>query len=116
MRTDVHFIDVGVQNKIDAFIGDQLAKLERYFNRINSCDVFLKKDYYKNSTNHFAEIKLRIPGRILFATGKGKNFQEAVDLACSAMKKQLIKYKTSLKQHVEIEFDSDTSGITGYFY
>jgi putative sigma-54 modulation protein len=44
-----------------------------------------------------AEISLNVPGSDLFAKKQAKTFEEAVDLACEALRKQLIKKKEKVR-------------------
>ena len=43
-----------------------------------------------------AEVNLNIPGNDLFAKKQCKSFEEAVDLCCEALRKQLIKWKEKI--------------------
>jgi ribosome-associated translation inhibitor RaiA len=48
--------------------------------------------------NKLAEIKLSIPGSdYLFAEKQADSFEEAIDLAVEAIRKQLTKFKDKLK-------------------
>ena len=64
---------------------------------IIDAEVILRVDKADTSENKLAEIELGIPGDNLFAKKQSKSFEESVDLACEALRKQLLKRKEKLK-------------------
>ena len=48
--------------------------------------------------NKTVEIKLKVPGNQLFAKEQAKSFEEATDLATEALRTQLKKFKTRLRE------------------
>ena len=54
-------------------------------------------DRNEGNENKTVEIKLRIPGSKLFATEKAKSFEEATGLAAEALRNQLKKFKTKVR-------------------
>jgi putative sigma-54 modulation protein len=46
----------------------------------------------------FLEIKLAVPGAILFVKEKAKSFEEALDLALNALAEQIKRFKSKTNQ------------------
>ena len=47
---------------------------------------------------NFLEIKLAVPGAILFVKEKAKSFEEALDLALNALAEQIKRFKSKTNQ------------------
>lgn len=86
----VHFT---ADKKLVDFIHDKVKKLELMNNDIISSEVYLRLDKNDVKENKIAEVKISIPGHELFAKKQCKSFEEAADLAVSALKKQVEKKK-----------------------
>ncbi len=93
MDLQVSSLHFDADEKLVSFINGKVQKLEIFCDKIIAGQVFLRLDKSSNNENKIAEIKLTIPGRELFAKRKCKSFEEATDLACQALKKQVAKYK-----------------------
>lgn len=97
MDLNVHSVHFSADRKLVDFINGRVAKLEVFFDNIIAGEVFLKVDNTANSENKVAEIKLSLPGKELFAKKQCKSFEEAADLACEALRRQVRKHKTKRK-------------------
>ncbi len=93
-------MDIKIQSvKFDAdakllnFIENKINKLEQYYNNIIGAEVILRLDKSEASDNKVVDIKIFISGNDLFAKRQSKTFEEAVDSATEALKKQLVKVK-----------------------
>lgn len=86
----VHFI---ADRKLEIFIEDKLSKLTNRYDQIIGSDVTLRLEKSATRENKIAEIKLKIPGNDLFAKKQSKTFEEAIDLAIDALKRQISKRK-----------------------
>lgn len=98
MKLQVHSIHFTADQKLLAFIQQKLSKLDQFYDKIVSGEVFLKLDKGdKNKThNKLLEIKINVPGAVLFVKETGKSFEEAVDLALDILKNQLKKFKEKI--------------------
>ena len=93
--TTVHFT---ADQKLIDFVNKKVPKLDTYFEGIIGADVILKVVKPETANNKIAEIKLSIPGTdYLFAEKQADSFEEAIDLAIEAVRKQLTKFKDKLK-------------------
>lgn len=97
MDLNVHAVHFSADTKLVDFVNGRVAKLELFFDHIIAGEVYLKVDNTSTSKNKIAEIKLSIPGKELFAKKQCKSFEEAADLACEALRKQVRKHKTKTK-------------------
>jgi putative sigma-54 modulation protein len=93
MDLQVHSVHFDADRKLIDFINKKIGKLELYFDNIVNGEVFLRIGNPSEPENKVAEIKLSIPGKDLFAKKQCKSFEEATDLACEALRKQVTKYK-----------------------
>ncbi|MBK7130402.1 MAG: ribosome-associated translation inhibitor RaiA [Crocinitomicaceae bacterium] len=93
MDLQVHSLHFDADKKLIDFVNGRVTKLGTYFDKIISGEVILKLDKSDDSENKVAEIKLMIPGKELFAKKQCKSFEEATDLACEALRRQVDKHK-----------------------
>ncbi len=87
----VHFT---MKPELEAFIQKKVDKLSRLYDAIDHADVVLKLDA-KSDREHskVASIRLDIPGPDLFAEKESASFEESIDLAVDALKRQIEKLK-----------------------
>lgn len=93
MDLQVHSLHFDADKKLLDFVNTKVIKLETFFDNIISGEVILKLDKANDSENKVAEIKILIPGKELFAKKQCKSFEEATDLACEALRRQVRKHK-----------------------
>jgi len=94
MDLQVHSVHFDADRKLIDFINKKIGKLELYFDNIIAGEVFLRIANPSEPENKVAEIKLAIPGKELFAKKQCKSFEEATDLACEALRRQVQKIKS----------------------
>ncbi len=97
MDIKVNSIKFKIDGKLESFIREKVEKLNTHYDNILSSDVMLKVEN-NGIENKVAEVKLMIKGNDLYAKKQCKTFEEAVDTATEALRKQLIKHKTKLKK------------------
>lgn len=90
MINSVHF---KADQKLEDFITKKVEKLCEKYAEVISAEVNLKIDNGDNPENKIADIRLVLKGDDLFASKQSKSFEESVDTAIDALKKQLEKYK-----------------------
>lgn len=96
MKVQVHSIHFDADRKLINYIQKKLNKLETFYDRMVDGEVFLRLNN-EGIENKTVEIKLRVPGNKLFATEKARSFEEATGMAAEALRNQLKKFKTKLK-------------------
>lgn len=97
MKLQVHSIHFDADSKLIDFIQRKVTKLETFYDRMVDGEVFLRLNN-EGIENKTVEIKLKVPGDQLFATEKAKSFEAATDLATEALRNQLTKFKSKVKE------------------
>lgn len=97
MKLQVQSIHFDADVKLIDFIQRKVDKLETFYDRLVDGEVFLRLNN-EGIDNKTVEIKLNVPGQQLFAVEKAKSFEAAADLATEALRNQLKKFKTKVKQ------------------
>ena len=95
MRLQMQAIHFDADPKLLNFIQQKLDKLDTFYDRITSGEVFLKLDKSDNAKTQtkLLEVKLYVPGGTMFVREQGTTFEEATDLAIDTLKMQVKKFK-----------------------
>lgn len=93
MDFKVNAVHFSADQKLIDFVEEKVKKLEVFNNNIISGEVFLRLDNDESNENKIAEVRIHVKGGELFAKKQCKSFEEATDLAVSALKKQVAKHK-----------------------
>ena len=99
MKLNIQSIHFDADQKLLDIIQKKADKLDQYFDRIVSGDVFLRIEKSDKRENKLVEIKLSVPGNDLFAGKSAATFEEATDDAIDALRRQLKKLKERLQEH-----------------
>jgi ribosomal subunit interface protein len=98
MDVKVQSVHFKADQKLIDFCEKRINKLELFFEGIIGSELILKLEKDEDQENKVAEIKLSVPSNeYLFAKKQAKTFEEAVDSAVDALRKQLDKYKMKVK-------------------
>lgn len=97
MKLKIHSVHFDADSKLEEFITNKVSKLDQFYDKIISSEVFLKLDKSDSKENKIAEIKLFIPGNELFVKKQCKSFEEAADSAIDALRRQVKKHKEKLR-------------------
>jgi len=99
MNIQVKTVHFTADQKLTDFVNKKVSKLDTYFEGIIGVEVILKVDKPETANNKIAEIKLSIPGYdYLFAEKQADSFEESLDLAIDAIRRQLTKFKEKQKE------------------
>ena len=93
MKITVQSIHFTADKTLLEFIQRKADKLDTFHDSIISGEVYLKLENVDNEANKISEIKLQLPGNVLFAKEQCKTFEEATDLAIESLRKQIAKAK-----------------------
>ncbi|MBP8849258.1 MAG: ribosome-associated translation inhibitor RaiA [Breznakibacter sp.] len=93
MNTTIQSVHFTASEQLELFVNQKTGKLVQFFDGIISAEVILKLEKSETTDNKVSEISIKIPGETLFAKKQAKTFEEATDLACDALRKQLVKVK-----------------------
>ena len=97
MNTTINAVKFRTDTKLDSFINEKIAKLDRLIDNATKCEVTLKVDKPESDNNKIAEISLVLPGQTLFISKQADTFEQAVADGVDAMKVQIDKYKERYK-------------------
>lgn len=93
MNVNIQAVKFDADKKLIDFIESKMTKLDRFIERSTSAEVILKLDKDHENGNKVATIRIDVPGDNLVAESRSKTFEEAVDTAIDALKRQIEKYK-----------------------
>ncbi len=100
MKLQMQAIHFDADASLLAFIQQKLDKLDTFYDRITSGEVFLKLNGNETSKVHtkLLEVKLFVPGGTMFVREQGSTFEEATDLAVETLKIQVKKFKNKRRE------------------
>jgi len=100
MKVNVHAVNFTVDKKLVDFIQERLEKLEKYYDKLVSSDVFLKVEKTSEKENKIVELKIHVPGDDFMVKKQCKTFEEAVELAAESLERLLVKRKEKIRTHI----------------
>lgn len=100
MKVDVHAVNFNVDKKLVDFVQDRMVKLEKYYDKVVSSDVYLKVENTSDKENKIVEMKIIVPGDDFLVKKQCKTFEEAVELAAESIERLLVKRKEKIKSHI----------------
>lgn len=100
MKVDVHAVNFTVDRKLVDFIQERMDKLEKYYDRVVSADVFLKVERTSDKENKAVEIKINVPGDDFLVKKQCKTFEEAIELSAESLERLLVKRKEKIRAHI----------------
>ena len=87
-------------NFLNQIYSSKMDKLEKYYDKIVSSDVFLKVEKTSDKENKIVEVKLHVPGDDFVVKKQCKTFEEAVELSAESLERSLIKRKEKINAHI----------------
>ena len=100
MKVNVHAVNFTVDGKLVGFIQERVDKLEKYYDKVVSFDVFLKVEKTSEKENKIAEIIIHVPGDDFMVKKQCKTFEEAIEQSAESLERLLIKRKEKVKHHI----------------
>ncbi len=100
MKVDVHAVNFNVDGKLVDFIHERLNKLEKYYDKVVTADVYLKVEKTSEKENKIAELKIHVPGDDLLVKKQCKSFEEAIEQAAESLERLLVKRKEKIRTHI----------------
>jgi len=97
MKVNTQSVNFRADAKLIGFLQNRLDKLEVFYDKVISSDVYLKVENTSGKENKVVEIKLNIPRDKYMVKKQCKSFEEAVDSACNSLERKLIKRKQKLR-------------------
>lgn len=100
MKVNVHAVNFTVDGKLVDFIQERMNKLEKYYDKVVSSDIYLKVEKTSEKENKIVEIKINVPGDDFLVKKQCKTFEEAVELAGESLERLLVKRKEKIRTHI----------------
>lgn len=100
MKVNVHAVNFSVDGKLVDFAQERISKLEKYYDKIVSADVFFKVEKTSEKENKLVEIKINVPGDDFLVKKQCKTFEEAVELGAESLERVLVKRKEKIRDHI----------------
>ncbi len=93
MEIRIQSVKFDATEKLQSFINKKTEKLAKFHDGISAVEVTLRVIKPETAANKEASIKLIAPKAELFSSKTADSFEEAVDLCCEALQKQIEKAK-----------------------
>jgi putative sigma-54 modulation protein len=100
MKVNVHAVNFTVDKKLVDFVQERMDKLEKYYDRVVSSDIFMKVEKTSEKENKIVEIKMNVPGDDFLVKKQCKSFEEAVEQSAESLERLLVKRKEKLRTHI----------------
>ncbi len=97
MKVNIQSVGFNADVQLEEFVNTKVGKILKLDDDVTSVEIFLRAEKPSVVENKEVEIKFNIPGGDIFAQKQSKTFEEAVDLAVDALKRQVTKRKDKLR-------------------
>ena len=97
MNVQIQSVKFDADKKLIEFVENKMSKLERFADRATGAEVILKLDKDFEKGNKVATITLHMAGVYIEAEHRARAFEEAIDEAIDALKRQIEKFKEKVK-------------------
>ena len=104
MTVNTQSVNFNADGKLLDFVQKRLDKLDLFYDRIISSDVYLKVINTRSKENKFVEVKVHVPKDLFVVKKRCKSFEEAVDSACSSLERKLVKKKEKPRAFSSLKF------------
>ncbi|MBK6979020.1 MAG: ribosome-associated translation inhibitor RaiA [Cytophagaceae bacterium] len=100
MKVQVNAVKFSADNSLVDFIQKKLNKLDTFYDKIISSEVFLRLDKGEKLNTHkkLIEVKLNMPGSSIFVKEEGDTFEAATDLAMETLTRKVKQFKEKAKE------------------
>lgn len=95
MNTSINPVKFKTDEKLDKYINEKVAKLDRMIDNAIKCEVTLKLEKPETDNNKIVDMRLYVPGKDLFVTKQADTFEDAVSQCVDTLKVQIEKYKNA---------------------
>ena len=99
MKVNTQSVNFTADQKLVNFINKRLSKLDVFYDKIISSNVYLKVQKTSSKENKIVEVMVNVPGDDFIVKKQCKTFEEAVDNAASSLERVLLKRKQKLRTH-----------------
>lgn len=100
MKVNAQSVNFNADGKLLDFVQNRLDKLETFYDRVISADVYLKVENTSSKENKIVDIRLNVPRDKFVVKKQCKSFEEAVDSACNSLERKVKKMKELQREKV----------------
>jgi putative sigma-54 modulation protein len=100
MKVNVHAVNFNVDGKLVDFVQDRMDKLEKYYDKVVSADIYLKVEKTSDKENKIVEVKMNVPGDDFMVKKQCKTFEEGIELSAESLGRLLLKRKEKMSSHI----------------
>ncbi len=93
MKINIQTVHFSMNSNLQKYIEKRLSKLNLYYNRIVSIDLYLNLDNHNDQTNKSVELRVNIPGDDVVVGKKSESFEKSLDMAASSAERMLKRRK-----------------------
>lgn len=93
MKLRIQSINFDASSQLEAYVSKKVSKLEKFFDQLQTIDVYLKVIKPETAENKTTEIKIAVPDAEFFAAKTCDTFEEGVDLCVDALERQVRRHK-----------------------
>ncbi len=104
MKVNTQSVNFNADIKLIEFIQKRLDKLEVFYDKIISSDVYLKVENTSTKENKIVEIKVHVPKDTFVVKKQCKSFEEAIDSACNSLERKLVRKKQKPRVSPSLKF------------
>ena len=97
MKVNAQSVNFNADVKLINFVQNRLNKLELFYDKVISSDVYLKVENTSSKENKIVEIKVHVPKDKFIVKKQCRSFEEAVDAACGSLERRLVKRKEKMR-------------------
>ena len=91
MKVNIQSVKFDASKQLIEFVEKKMSRLERFEGNSTGVDVTLKLDKDDEKGNKLALVTLHVPGGDIVSEQRARTFEEAVDMALDAVKRQIEK-------------------------
>ncbi len=97
MKVNAQSVNFNADGELISFVQNRMNKLDMFYDKVISSDVYLKVQKTSGKENKIVEIQVNIPKNRFIVKKQCKSFEEAVDSACNSLERKLKKRKEKLR-------------------
>lgn len=97
MKVNVNAVNFSADRKLVDFVQIRLNKLDKFYDKVVSTEVFFKVKNTSDKENKIVEVKVNVPGDEFLVKKKCKTFEGAIELAAESLERRLIKRKEKVR-------------------
>lgn len=97
MKVNAQSVNFNADGKLIDFVQSRMNKLEVFYDKIVSSDIYMKVEKTSSKENKIVEIRVHVPKDKFIVKKQCKTFEEAIDSACSSLERSLVKKKQKMR-------------------